>query len=75
VGPLLLESGLNFLDRAISDFFLRHVDASTGLQCQSALDWDPISASKRDRLVLRFERLAFAPSELVGGCGDGASAG
>ena len=31
VGPLLLESGLNFLDRAISDFF-RHVDAGAGLQ-------------------------------------------
>ena len=31
MGPLLLESGLNFLDRAISDFF-RHVDA--GLQRQ-----------------------------------------
>ncbi len=34
--------------------------------CQSALDRDPRSASKRDPLVLRFERLAFAPSELVG---------
>ena len=34
--------------------------------CQSASDRDPRSASKRDPLVLRFERLAFAPSELVG---------
>jgi len=34
--------------------------------CQSALDRDPGSASKRDPLVLRFERLAFAPSELAG---------
>ena len=34
--------------------------------CQSALDRDPVSASKRDPLVLRFERLAFAPSELAG---------
>ena len=35
-------------------------------KCQSALDRDPVSASKRDPLVLRFERLAFAPSELAG---------
>jgi len=35
-------------------------------KCQSALDRDPRSASKRDPLVLRFERLAFAPSELAG---------
>jgi hypothetical protein len=34
--------------------------------CQLALDRDPVSASKGDPLVLRFERLAFAPSELVG---------
>ena len=34
--------------------------------CQSALDRDPRSASKRDPLVLRFERLALAPSELAG---------
>jgi len=37
-----------------------------GEVCQSALDRDPVSASKRDPLVLRFERLAFAPSELAG---------
>ena len=36
------------------------------IACQSALDRDPVSASKRDPLVLRFERLAFAPSELAG---------
>ena len=36
------------------------------LDCQSASDRDPRSASKRDPLVLRFERLALAPSELVG---------
>src|SRR5271156_2208102 len=34
--------------------------------CQSAFDRDPRSASKRDPLGLRFGRLAFAPSELVG---------
>ena len=34
--------------------------------CQSASDRDPRSASKRAPLVLRFERLALAPSELVG---------
>ena len=34
--------------------------------CQSASDRAPRSASKGDPLVLRFERLAFAPSELVG---------
>src|SRR5271169_3542630 len=36
------------------------------IACQSAFDRDPRSASKRDPLVLRFERLAFAPSEVVG---------
>ena len=36
------------------------------MRCQSALDRDPVSASKRDPLVLRFERLAIAPSELAG---------
>ena len=36
------------------------------LNCQSALDRDPRSASKRDPLVLRFERLALAPLELAG---------
>ena len=34
--------------------------------CQSALEWAPRSASKRDPFVLRFRRLAVAPSELVG---------
>src|SRR5580704_8477464 len=37
-----------------------------GIKCQSALDRDPRSASNRDPLVLRFGRLALAPSELVG---------
>jgi hypothetical protein len=41
-------------------------DEMRALTCQSALDRDPVSASKRDPLVLRFERLAFAPSELAG---------
>ena len=34
--------------------------------CQSAPNRDPGSASKRDPTFLRFERLALAPSELVG---------
>ena len=38
---------------------------STG-PCQSASDRAPRSASKGDPLVLRFERLAFTPWELVG---------
>src|SRR5258708_5631756 len=39
---------------------------SCGAACQSACNWDPPSASKRDPLVRRFDRLALAPSELVG---------
>jgi hypothetical protein len=35
-------------------------------ECQSAFNRDPGSASKRDPPFLRFERLALAPSELVG---------
>src|ERR1700675_3689599 len=38
----------------------------TRADCQSASDRDPGSASKRDPPFLRFERLALAPSELVG---------
>jgi hypothetical protein len=34
--------------------------------CQSAPNRDPGSASKRDAIFLGFERLALAPSELVG---------
>ena len=51
---------LEFVAAATSANTLRAYD------CQSALDRDPVSASKRDPLVLRFERLAFAPSELAG---------
>ncbi len=38
----------------------------TFIGCQSALERAPRSASKRDPFVLRFRRLALAPSELVG---------
>jgi hypothetical protein len=34
--------------------------------CQLPSDRDPGSASKRDPTFLRFERLALAPSKLVG---------
>ena len=48
---------------------------SCAFACQSALEWDPLSASKRDP----FDRRVFAGSARgVGagwGCGDGASAG
>jgi hypothetical protein len=37
-----------------------------GQDCQSASDRDPRSASNKDPLVLRFGRLALAPSELLG---------
>jgi hypothetical protein len=40
--------------------------ASATAAGQSALEWAPRSASKRDPFVLRFRRLAVAPSELVG---------
>src|ERR1700730_11803670 len=40
--------------------------SATVNRCQSASDRDPRSASNRDPLVLRFGRLALAPSELVG---------
>jgi hypothetical protein len=44
------------------------------VDCQSAPNRDPGSASKRDPTFLRFERLALAPSELVG-VAETASAG
>ena len=37
-----------------------------GLDCQSALDWDPVSASKRDPFERRVRPVALAPSELAG---------
>jgi hypothetical protein len=36
------------------------------LGCQSALDWDPLSASKRDPFERRVRPVALAPSELAG---------
>ena len=35
--------------------------------CQSAVDWDTLSASKRDPFARRVLTVALAPSELVGG--------
>jgi 5-methyltetrahydropteroyltriglutamate--homocysteine methyltransferase len=46
---------------AMLNYFWQKIPA-----CQSALDWDPRSASKREPLVFRLERLALAPSELAG---------
>jgi hypothetical protein len=37
-----------------------------GIACQSALDWDPLSASKRDPFERRVLAVALAPSELAG---------
>ena len=34
--------------------------------CQSALDWDPLSASNRDPFERRVRPVALAPSELAG---------
>jgi predicted nucleic acid-binding protein len=48
------------------DEFCARLFHETPTDCQSASDRDPGSASNRDPLVLRFERLALAPSELVG---------
>ena len=36
------------------------------IYCQSALDWDPLSASKRDPFERRVRPVALAPSELAG---------
>src|SRR5467141_4025101 len=36
------------------------------VDCQSALDWDPLSASKRDPFERRVRPVALAPSELAG---------
>ena len=35
-------------------------------RCQSALDWDPLSASRRDPFERRVRPVALAPSELAG---------
>ncbi len=73
VEPLLiarrvLREQLGVLHRQMLEI-VRHDEVCRRLMttpgCQSASDWDPRSASKRDPFVLRFERLALAPSELV----------
>jgi hypothetical protein len=46
--------------------FMNTLKDDLAASCQSASDRAPRSASKGDPLVLHFERLAFAPSELVG---------
>ena len=38
----------------------------TADDCQSALEWDPLSAFKRDPFERRVLTVALAPSELVG---------
>ena len=40
--------------------------ATAALKCQSALDWDPLSASKRAPFERRVRPVALAPSELAG---------
>ena len=49
----------------IPNVFPAAVDAET-YWCQSALEWDPLSASKRDPFDRRALLVALAPSELVG---------
>src|ERR1700738_2341916 len=70
ISPLdLLRLRLGFCGRPVPNSrpIAAYVMAVTSLSgCQSASDRDPGSASHRDPLVLRFERLALAPSELVG---------
>ena len=39
---------------------------ATEMACQSALEWDPLSASKRDPFERRVLPVALAPSELAG---------
>ena len=39
---------------------------ATAIDCQSALDWDPLSASKRDPFERRVRLVALVPSELAG---------
>src|SRR4029078_3343207 len=40
--------------------------SQAGLDCQSALEWDPLSAFKRDPFERRVLTVALAPSEVVG---------
>ena len=54
----------NQIEKAVSE--ATATTARAWESCQSASDRDPRSASNRDPLVLRFGRLALAPSELVG---------
>ncbi len=42
------------------------IDPDRRYVCQSALDWDPLSASKRDPFERRVRPVALPPSELAG---------
>ena len=57
------------LPRSIHDLAIRTVDRikdRAAVICQSALEWDPLSAFKRDPFERRVLTVALAPSELVG---------
>ena len=62
-GPRMVCTGCTIGDRRTNG---TSRSGSPGRYCQSASDRDPGSASKRAPPFLRFERLALAPSELVG---------
>src|ERR1035437_9529413 len=49
-----------------SRWTLQAMHLGSASMCQSALDWDPLSASKRDPFERRVRPVALAPSELAG---------
>ena len=50
----------------VSTALLAAASSEASAWCQSALEWDPLSAFKRDPFERRVLTVALAPSELVG---------
>ncbi|WP_247495115.1 hypothetical protein, partial [Bradyrhizobium sp. 164] len=60
----MVEDGVGLFEmEKVPDF--RHHDTLKAICCQSAFDWDPLSASKRDPFDRRALLGALGSSELV----------
>ena len=69
--PILIDMSLAAHGPRLIDAFENRRAARCGHRsgagsCQSALDWDPLSASNRDPFERRVRPVALAPSELAG---------
>ena len=62
----ILQVALELERIALNDDYFVEKKLYPNIDCQSALDWDHLSASKRDPFERRVRPVALAPSELAG---------